>query len=101
MNRTYDETAHFFSDTGIYTGSASVGTQRKKRIQWTTLFASLLAFLSCAKVRTARKIGTVVFCLIGLVGIVGGIEAGRLSLPVGLLLGSALVGIEFLSLRRR
>ena len=50
--------------------------------------------------RIARKVVTVALCLVGLIGIIGGMESGALSLPLGLLFGLLLVGAEFLCLRK-
>ena len=100
MNRTYDEKALFFSDSGIYAGSSSIRTAGKKRAQWIALLLSLIGFLTSAKMRIARKVVTVALCLVGLIGIIGGLDSGALSLPLGLLFGLLLVGAEFLCLRK-
>ncbi len=101
MNKAFDEKAFFFSDSGIYPGSISMRISGRKRAQWTTRLLSLLALLTSAKVRTAWKVGTVALCLVGMIGLIGGMEAGVLPLPAGLLLGAGLIGIEFLCLRRK
>lgn len=101
MNRTYDEKVPFFSDNGIYTGSASIKRAGKKRVQRTSLLLPLIGFLTGAKARAAWKVGTVAICLVGMVGIIGAMETGVLPLPLGLLFGLLLVGAEFLCLRRK
>lgn len=69
---------------------------------------SVLAFLFAMwKVLTgdvARRIAKaacVALSLVGMVGIVGAMERGTLALWAGLLIGLALVGVEYLCLRPR
>lgn len=101
MNRTYDEKALFFSDSGIYMGSSSIRVAGKKRTQPVALLLALIGFLTSVKVRIAWKVAMVALCLVGMIGIVGGMETGVLSLPLGLFFGLILVGAEFFCLRRK
>ena len=64
------------------------------------LFAMWKALTSEAARRVAKALG-VALSLVGLVGIVGAIERGTLGLGAGLLIGLAIVSIEYLCLRPR
>ena len=64
------------------------------------LFAMWKALTSDVARRIAKAL-VVALSLVGLVGIVGAMERGTLALGVGLVIGLALVGIEYLCLRPR
>ena len=58
-----------------------------------------MQILSGATARRLARVSGVVLSLIGILGIAGAMEAGRLSLWVGLLLSALLIGVECLCLR--
>ena len=64
------------------------------------LFAMWKALTSDVARRVAKAVG-VAISLVGLCGIVGAIERGTLALGTGLIIGLALVGVEYLCLRPR
>ena len=64
------------------------------------LFAMWKALTSDVARRIAKALGVAV-SLVGLVGVVGAIERGTLGLGAGLMIGLAIVGIEYLCLRPR
>ena len=101
MNKTYDDKEYFFSNSGIYVGSSVAKAVRQKSVRFASLLLALIGFLTSAKVRVAWKVTATALCLVGMIGIIGGMETGVLSLPLGLIFGLALVGVEFLCLRRK
>ena len=66
-----------------------------------SMLEALLALFTCAKAKCIFKALSVAACLVGFIGIIGAMEQGTLGLGIGFLAGMALVGIEFLCLRRR
>lgn len=50
-------------------------------------------------VRTVVKVGASIVCVLGFLGVAGGIEAGKISLTIGLLYGALITVIEILTLR--
>ncbi len=50
-------------------------------------------------VRTVVKVGASIVCVLGFLGVAGGIEAGKISLAIGLLYGALITVIEILTLR--
>ena len=101
MNKTFDEKAYFFSNSGIYTESSVAKAVNQKSVRFASLLLALIGFLTGVKARVAWKVTTTALCLVGMIGIVGGMETGVLSLPLGLVFGLVLVGVEFLCLRRK
>ena len=45
------------------------------------------------------KVGASIVCVLGFLGVAGGIEAGKISLTIGLLYGALITVIEILTLR--
>ena len=50
-------------------------------------------------VRTVVKVGASIVCVLGFLGVAGGIETGKISLTIGLLYGALITVIEILTLR--
>ena len=107
MNREYANPASCRSDNGIYEAFyAEIGKPRQSvpdllRARFTAWLRALFAFLLAERtVRVAR-----VFCatgaMVGLTGIAGALEAGRISPIVCLLLAAVLLLTAYLALRPR
>ena len=64
------------------------------------LFA-LWKALTCEVARRITKASCVAISFIGMIGVIGAMERGTLALWAGLLIGLALVGVEYLCLRPR
>ncbi|MBQ8416960.1 MAG: hypothetical protein IJX13_08730 [Clostridia bacterium] len=65
------------------------------------LLAALISFFAEARVIRLVRTGAVALCLVGLIGIIGAMECGGLSLAAGLVISSLLLVVEIVCLRRR
>ena len=105
MNRYYDQNEQFRSNNRIFEGyftesrKSVGGVQRRLDALLSILYAILVMLTSERAIRLGRVLG-VVGSLVGMGVLFAAIEAGSVGLGVGLLLGSLLVGIEYLCLRR-
>jgi hypothetical protein len=86
----------YFADTTVAPGRLS----RALDAVLSFLFACWKLLTGESVVRIAKVCG-VALSLVGLVGVIGAIEQGTLALGAGLLIGLALLGIEYLCLRPR
>ncbi|MBE6589754.1 MAG: hypothetical protein E7643_06195 [Ruminococcaceae bacterium] len=105
MNAYYNKQEHSISNNDIFRayllGDAAPVPTWKRRAD--TILAMLLACIAALTGSTARRIWrafSVAILLIALIGVIGAIEVGALGLGMGFLLGSLLIGLEFLCLRR-
>ena len=106
MNAYFDREANFDTNKRIieaYFTDVSTAPSRAERAM-----QAILSFLfACWKILTGEasrrifKALSLSLSLVGLIGIIGAMERGTLSLAAGLLIGSLLVGIEYLCLRPR
>ena len=86
----------YFTDTTVAPGHLERGLQ--------AVLTALFVFWKMLTGTVARRIfkaSGVALSLIGMVGIIGAMERGTLSLLAGLLIGTVLIGIEYLCLRPR
>ncbi len=105
MNISYQNNERVYSNNDIFKDYFNIGVRHSKmRKAADAMLAALsliLTFLTAARtVAVARAIGFG-FCLVGFVGIIGAMEAGTISLGLGLVLGAVILGIELLCLRRQ
>ena len=104
MNACFDKNEEFYSNKRImeaYFGeavkTASVGQRLLDSILSKLFF--LIRLLSCSTARRIAKATAVAVTLVAFIGVIGAMEAGSISLGLGLLIGAALLGIEYLCLR--
>ena len=105
MNISYQNNSGVYSNNDIFADYFQVGTRASKmRKAADALLAALsliLTFLTAARTRVVARATGFGLCLVGFVGVIGAMEAGSISLGLGLILGAALLGIELLCLRRQ
>ena len=105
MNISYQNNGRIYSNNDIFGDYFNVSSRPSKmRKAADTLLAALsliLSFLTAARTRVVARALGFGLCLVGFVGVIGAMEAGAISLGFGLLLGGAILGIEFLCLRRQ
>ena len=104
MNRSYTKNDTFVSNNGIYDALYEDGAIGEKRLEkWLdNALCKLIALLQILTGATARRLARVcgvVVSLIGMIGVAGAIETGRLSLVGGLLLAGLFVAAEYACLR--
>ncbi len=104
MNRSFTENDQFISNNGIYSQLyGGLGIEQKKA--WSAFNSLLLKLFSLFEILTGAtairlyKVAGVVFSLIGIIGIAGAIETGRLSISAGLGVCALLLAVEYLCLR--
>jgi hypothetical protein len=66
-----------------------------------SLLLRLWQLLTCATARRIARAASVAVSLVALVGVVGAIERGTLGVVAGLLLGVAVIAVEYLCLAHR
>lgn len=59
-----------------------------------------LAAMSRARVAQAVRVAVITLCFFGTIGVIGGIEADRLSWPAGFAIVAALAAVECVCLRK-
>ena len=106
MNAYFDKNSKIISNNRIIEAYFAESAKSPSRLEkaWdfiVTLFLSLLQALTSAKARRIARVAGVALSLVALAGVVGAIESGALALWAGLLIGLALVGVEYLCLRPR
>ena len=104
MNRSYTENDQFISNSGIYAQLYGEAEFDKKSIRSklnVLLFKlySLIEILVGATALRLYKVAGAALSLIGIIGIAGAIETGRLSIVAGLFLCALLLGVEYVCLR--
>lgn len=99
MNASYERNGRFDSNSRIFEGYYTESAPRASKLR-----NALESICASEKARTLfatlRVFGTAL-SLVGFVGVIGAMENGSLSLLNGLLLGSLLLSVEYLCLRRR
>ena len=105
MNVSYQNNGRIYSNNDIFADYFNVGARPSKmRKAADAILAALsliLTFLTAARTRVIARTVGFGLTLVGFVGIIGAMEAGTISLGLGLILGAALLGIEVLCLRRQ
>ncbi len=105
MNISYQQNRENNSNNDIisvyfYSGVKRVPLWQKALDRALSYLAIMVSFLCGARVRTVARVTAVALSLVGLVGVIGAMEAGTLALPLGIVIGAALILIEYLCLRR-
>lgn len=106
MNAYFDKNRDVISNNRIIEAYFAESVKAPSRLEkaWdliVMLFVSVWQVLASAKARRIAKVTGVALSLVALVGVVGAMESGALALWAGLLIGLALVGVEYLCLRPR
>ncbi len=106
MNTCFENNSRFNSNNRIYEGyftefQKPAGRVRRALDFFLYIIAAALTALTSARALCIYRTVGVAGSLVGLAGIIGAMECGTLSLGAGLLIGAALVGIEYLCLRPR
>lgn len=107
MNREYANPASRHSDNGIYEAFyAEIGKPRQSilyglRARLAMLLRALFTVLAGAKVRRVARVACATGAMVGLVGVAGALEAGRISPVACLLLAAVLLLVAYLSMRPR
>ena len=105
MNISYQNNERVYSNNDIFGDYFNVGTRtskmRKAADAMLAVLSLILTFLTAARTRVIARTVGFGLTLVGFVGIIGAMEAGTISLGLGLILGAALLGIEVLCLRRQ
>lgn len=106
MNAYFENNGAFNSNSRIFEGYFTETETRTGRLQrtWEKLFFRMAGFaraLTDSRICRLIKSITVALSLIGFVGVIGAMERGGLGIGAGLLIGVALVGLEYLCLRSR
>ena len=106
MNAYYENNGRFSSNNRIFEGcfpetKKSHGTLQGLRRKLTSSVTALAKALSDSRVCRFAKAISLAVSLVGFVGVIGAIEHGGIGLGTGLLIGSVLLGVEYLCLRGR
>ena len=106
MNAYFDRNNEFNSNSRIFEAYyQEIAKPAGKLQRWIDAALSKLSALTKPENLTTAirlaKVAGVALSLVGLVGIIGAMESGALGLGNGLLIGSLLVGVEYLCLRGR
>ena len=104
MNRYFDEKQFFNSNNRIYEGDFTEVKREKSALQkwaekWIAILTVWARALSESGALSVIKAVSVAVCLVGFIGIAGAMEQGTLGMGKGLLLGGALLLIEYLCLK--
>ena len=105
MNNCCSHHSILNSNSRIYEGYFSDKVKKAERLRRTVgtvlaFFLILYRILTGARVRSLVRGGCVALCLVGLTGVIGAVELGRIGLSSGLAIGAFLTCLEFLLLRR-
>ena len=105
MNTCYNKNDYYNSNKGIikaYLRSQQLSiANTKKRTDVLVILRMLASFFCSEKAVVLYRVCGTVFSLVGMLGIIGGIEAGKIGVFSGLTLGACIVFIEYLCLRPR
>ena len=105
MNAYYNNSRHYNSNNDIFTAyfyGESVRVPAWKRFVDSLLsyLGILLAALSGTVAKRLYKAASVALCLVGVIGLIGAMESGAISLGLGVLIALPLLAIEFFTLRK-
>lgn len=105
MNKTYDFNGNINSNSGIYEAFyAEVVTpalrDREALRRGVGMVQKIRSALAGATAKRLAIVGGVVGSLMGIVGIAGGIQHGKISVLGGLCVAAAFVAVEYLCLKR-
>lgn len=104
MNAYFENNGAFHSNSRIFEGYFTEAEPRASRLQRVSekLFSrmtSLVRVLTDSRVCRIAKAVSIAVSLVGFVGVIGAMERGGIGIGTGLLIGAALVGLEYLCLR--
>ena len=104
MNAYFDKNEAFVSNKRImeaYFGEAvkTAGVGQKLLDGILSKLLLVLRILTCTAARRIAKATAVAVTLVSFIGVIGAMEAGSLSLGLGLAIGAILLAIEYLCLR--
>ncbi len=101
MNRFYEEERIFHSNSRIFEGRFAEVTEEKSSVGNVlhTAWKAVKKVKASARVQRMAKAVAFTGCMLGMLGIIGAMEAGSLAIGTGLLLSVALLGLEYLCLR--
>ena len=105
MNKYYLSEEQFNSNKRIFEAyyteaKTSVGAFQKALDFLRIFLSAVMAALTSARARVLVRVCGIALSLIGLIGVVGAIEAGSISIGFGLLLGLLMIGVEFFCLKK-
>ncbi len=106
MNKDYSENRNFVSVNGIMSAFyeeivCDAETRRSGLEKLLSTVRNAWKILSGARAKALAKVLAAVMSLIGLVGVVGAMELGSISLPAGTLLGLLLILAEYFCIRHK
>lgn len=106
MNTYYQNHSQISSNNDIFEeyffgGARPVSARKRAADRVLAILSAIILFFCSARVRTVARISVVALSLVVLVGIIGAVEHGTLSLGLGLLFGLGMVALEVSCLRRR
>ena len=106
MNKTYDVTNKFDSNKGIYDAfyaeivAPALSAQNFTKNLLDRL-KNLRTILCGATAKRLARVTGVACALLGIVGVAGGIQHGKISLLGGIAVTVALLGVEYICLRKQ
>ena len=104
MNASFEKNGNFNSNSRIFeayfTDVETKETALQKLLSVCEKAASFATLAKSRSVLRAIRLLGMAGSLVGFVGIIGAIECGTLGLGLGLLLGSLLIGVEYLCLKK-
>ena len=105
MNKYYSNNEQFNSNRRIFEAYFTEVESRPSKLEKClnrilSILAILLSAITCQRARSLAKTAIVVGCLIGLVGVIGAMEQGTVSLLSGFFFASIMIFVEFLCLKK-
>ena len=106
MNTYYQQNSRISSNNDIFEeyffgGARPASAWKKAADRVLAILSAIILFFCSARVRTVVRVGAVALSLVALIGVIGAVEHGTLSMGFGLALGLALIVLEVSCLRRR
>ena len=105
MNTCYNKSDYCNSNKRIieaYLNISQIGVANtKKHVDVLLILRMLISFFCSEKAVALYRVCGTVLSLVGMIGIIGGIETGKMGLFSGLFFGAFIVFVEYLCLRPR
>lgn len=102
MNTYFEKNEQINSNKRIIDAYFGESAKRESRLSaLLSLLLHLWQILTSATARRIAKAASVAVALVALVGVVGAIERGSLGIGIGLLLGAAVIAVEYICLAPR
>ena len=104
MNKVYDISENVYSNKGIYEAFyaeivAPSLSREKAAYSWFKKLLKLRQILTCSVARRLLKVAGTTISILGIVGVAGGIQQGKISLLGGITVAAVCLGVEYLCLR--